>query len=188
MTTTNASRGTGTGRLKANAARSRRDLVTTRQMAKHLGIHCGTLQQMAQHHGLLGNRGRRRQITPRAEAAGLGCNLRNGAGTRRADPRWYLEAAPELGQMFGLDAIRAALEGMVDDVAGIQWLLNRHWYLSNVSIALLVGVTIPRVFRARRKHPKRGMTTEMKFVRAAQQAERLLGLDVPLPSHGETWL
>lgn len=135
-------------------ARDRRGL-TLAEVATVAGLDRETLVSLLGHHGYLelvpfGGRQRRRLITARAFAAGLGHNVdasrtRIGAveGAHRACvfPVLYAEAVPCI--LWTLDhagIVRgaAAIPGKKDRLA---WLLGHHGYLPTAELAALSGYT-----------------------------------------------
>lgn len=144
--------------------RNRRGM-TIAEMAEHAGLNRETLACLLEHHGYLelvpfGGRQRRRLVTDRAFAAGLGHNadasrkrVASIEGARRACvfPVFYPEHVSAILWTLDHPGIVRAAPAIPRKRDRLAWLLAHHGYLPTAEVADLSGFSRRGVEKARER-------------------------------------
>lgn len=145
-------------------ARNRRGM-TVAEMAEHAGLNRETLACLLEHHGYLelvpfGGRQRRRLVTDRAFAAGLGHNadashtrVARVEGARRAGvfPVFYPEHVPAILWTLDHPGIVRAMAAIPRKRDRLAWLLVQHGHLPTAELADLSGFSRRGIEKARER-------------------------------------
>jgi hypothetical protein len=150
-------------RTRSQPAHPQRRGPTVTEIAQQAGMRRETLAALMEHHGYLvlapyGGTQRRRLVSQRAIAAGMGHNVDasrtriarlEGYGRAAVFPIFYAECVPDILWTLDLEGIRQVAREKGRKRERLVWLLDKHGYLPDAEVADIAGCTERTVRRAR---------------------------------------